>query len=740
MTNSLKPNPRNMISPLALMAGLLSYQPAFAQEAVVIEDGQTVTETVVLDGDGDSLTIEAGGTLDVDLADGVDSSGAGVVVTNDGDIVITALGIDEITQNGSNGIFSDGDDATNTNAGTITNDARDGDGILSLGDNATNTNSGTITTAGSQSGGIFTRGDNAVNINSGNITTLGEESDGILSVGAGATNTNSGNISTTGEDSDGILSFGNDTTNTNSGTFTSTGFGSGGIFARGTNVVNTNTGSITTFGDEADGILSVDGGATNTNTGSVQTAGSEADGIQTFAANTTSINSGSIVTTGAASFGINADGANGTVINSGTIETSGAGSHGVEISGSGSTLTNTGLISATGEGSSAVLGGFGAQTVTLGEGSVIIGAFDLGGGSIGGPSTDDTVNFENSGAGVSSVLTFENVEILNISGDDRPLFFFPDTGINLGGGSTDVITVVDPTGFSVLGDATSLLADTAQRTLQQQATSGTWASVFGASRSRDDDGVTLAYDTGLAGVMAGYETGLGGNRFGFVGGLSAGETETDIDATEITSTSLFGGAYLASTLGAFDLTSSLLLGVEQHDSARTVVDNLAGVETADAEIDSSFVSAALQVSGAGFTLGGVQLRPSASANYTFASYDGYTEDGTTNANLQVDSRTVQSLNARAQLETVSMFDGVETAFRFGIDGRASDADDVTLTLNGQNQSFAETDADAVIGGFLGARAVFSQTDALRVTGDAEYGFGEGGEDTVSAGLNVSFNF
>ncbi|MEO0930969.1 MAG: autotransporter outer membrane beta-barrel domain-containing protein, partial [Pseudomonadota bacterium] len=336
-------------------------------------------------------------------------------------------------------------------------------------------------------------------------------------------------------------------------------------------------------------------------------------------------------------------------------------------------------------------------------------------------------------------LTLQGVDVLNISGDDRPLFLFPRTNDDIFGG-TRAFSVVDPTGFSVLGDATSLLTDSAQRTLQQQATSGTWASVFGASRSRDDDGVTLAYDTGLAGVMAGYETGLGGNRFGFVGGLSAGETETDIDATEITSTSLFGGAYLASTLGAFDLTSSLLLGVEQHDSARTVVDNLAGVETADAEIDSSFVSAALQVSGAGFTLGGVQLRPSASANYTFASYDGYTEDGTTNANLEVDSRTVQSLNARAQLETVSMFDGVETAFRFGIDGRASDADDVTLTLNGQNQSFAETDADAVIGGFLGARAVFSQTDALRVTGDAEYGFGEGGENTVSAGLNVSFNF
>ena len=671
MKYSPTPQSRALISPVALMAGFLSYQPAYAQESVVIQNGQTETEKVILDEDGDSLTIEAGGTLTVDGDDGALATGNDVVVTNDGTINVNGF-----------------------NAG----------GIFSSGDNGVNTNNGTIVTQAGDAG----------------------EGDGIVSTGDNATNTNTGSIVTDGQDSDGIFSIGDDAANTNSGTFTSTGFGSGGIFTRGNNAVNTNSGSITTQGGESDGLLSVGTGAINTNSGSIQTAGLDSDGILSIGSNTTNSNSGHIVTTGDQASGIDSRGTNDVNFNSGTIITSGTGSHGVEMSGANATLTNTGFISAMDDSSAAILGGAGSQTVNLGEGSLIIGGFDLGGGS-------DTVNFENSGAGVSSVLTLENVETLNISGDDRPVFVAGDVD--------DVITTVYTTGFSVLGDATALLADSAQRTLHQQSgTSGTWASVFGASRGRDDDGRTLAYDTGGAGLMAGYETDLGANRLGVVGGVSAGKTATDIDATEISSTSMFGGAYLGRALGGFELTSSLLLGIERHESDRLVADNLAGFETADGDIDSSFVSAGVQAVGRDFTLGALALRPSVSATYTFASYDGYTETGTTSANLEVDSRTTQSLNARAQLETISMVGAVETAFRFGIDGRATDADDITITLNDASQSFAETDSDAVLGGFLGARAVFLETDALQMTGDAEYGFGEGGEDTVSAGLNISFTF
>lgn len=658
---------RVLISPLALLAGLASYAPAHAQEAVLIQNGDIRTEKVELDGDGDSLSIENGGTLNVDGDDGVLATGADVVVTNDGLIDV----------NGFN------------------------------------------------AGGIFSSGANGVNTNNGTIVTAGGEGDGIVSTGPNATNTNTGTISTDGIDADGILSFNAGATNTNTGTITTKQFGSGGLFSRGANTTNTNSGKIITEGSESDGLLSTGTASANINTGSVMTSGFDSDGIFSIGTDATNINKGDIVTTGDLASGIFSSGANAVNVNSGSIKTSGAQSHAVVLEGTNASLNNTGLLWATGTDSLAVIGGSGTQTVTLGEGSVVIGGFDLGGGA-------DTVNFENAGAGVSAVLKLENVETLNITGDDRPIFVTEN--------GDDVITLVDPTGFSVLGDATSLLAENAHRTLQQQATSGTWASAFGANRSRDDDGATLAYDTGFAGIMAGYETDLGANRFGFVGGVSLGQTSTEIDATEIATESVFGGAYLKTALGAFDLTTSLLAGVEQHESDRIVADNLAGFETANATIDGSFVSAGAQVAGTAFTFGALSLRPSFSAAYTLASYDRYTEEGTTNANLEVESRTTQSLNARAQLESVSQVDGIETAFRFGIKGRATDADDIAVTLNDVSQSFTETDTDAVLGGFVGARAVFSESDAMRVTGDVEYGFADGGEDTVAAGLQVSFRF
>lgn len=671
MTFTISPKRRSTlraVSLVALMLGLVSYQPAFAQEAVVILNGETQTETVVLDEDGDSLTINAGGAIAVEDEDGVSSVADDVTVTNDGKI--TATGFD--------------------------------------------------------AGGIISRGENAINTNNGSITTTGGQGDGIVSTAGTATNTNTGTISTDGLDADGILSFGPDAVNTNSGTIDTVQNGSGGIFSRGANTTNTNSGNFTSQGAESDGIVSVGANSVNTNSGSMQTAGFDSDGIFSIGRNAQNINAGDIVTTGEAASGIFSSGSNALNTNSGTIKTSGLAAHGIVVSGGGSTLTNTGLVSAIGENSNAIQGGSGSQTVNLGEGSLIIGRFDLGSGS-------DTVNFDNSGAGLSAVITLERVETVNIIGDDRPLFFTDDW--------SDVITVVDTTGFSVLNDATGLLADTAQRTVGQQAGGdGAWASLVGASRGRDDDGTTLAYRSGFAGVMAGYETGLGGSRLGFVGGVSTGETATDIASVEITSQSVFGGAYLGTSLGSIDLTSSLLAGIESHDSDRLVADNVAGFETATATIDSSFVSAGLQAKGGGFSLGGTQFVPSASANYTFASYEGYSETGTTNANLDVGSRTAQSLNGRVQLETLSTMGALETAFRFGIDGRVTDAEDVTITLGDDTQSFAETDSDTTFGGFLGARAVFAQTDAMQVSGDVEFGFGQEGENAVTGGLNVSFSF
>ncbi|MEJ8561675.1 hypothetical protein QTO30_10900 [Yoonia sp. GPGPB17] len=101
---------RSAVSPIALMLGLLACQPAIAQE--VIADGDVVTETIVLDESGDSLTIEEGGTLDVADADGVDASGDDVEVLNQGTL--------QTTGTNAAGVNSSGADADITNEGTLT--------------------------------------------------------------------------------------------------------------------------------------------------------------------------------------------------------------------------------------------------------------------------------------------------------------------------------------------------------------------------------------------------------------------------------------------------------------------------------------------------------------------------------------------------------------------------------------------------------------------------------------------
>ncbi|MFQ1699766.1 beta strand repeat-containing protein [Loktanella agnita] len=705
------------VSQVAMLLGVLSYQPACAQQAIVIQNGEEVTDTVELNNDGDSLTLEQGGALTVSAARGVNSTGNDIAVVNDG--AISTTGDDAA------GFYSQGNNATNSNSGSITTEGVEADGFYSQGDNTTNSNSGTISTTGGSAVGIRSEGADATNSNSGSITTTGGTAYGFHShQGTNTTNSNSGSITTTNNFAHGLYSEGDKATNSNSGTISTTGRGADGIRSVGINTTNINSGTITVT---TMGIVSFGTNATNSNSGTIITKLGRAYGIHSRESDTTNSNSGTITTEGRDSYGIYSQGDNTTNSNSGTIRTRGQRAHAVALQGNNGSLTNTGVLSATGEDALAVRGGSGAQTVNLGKGSVIIGAIDLGDGS-------DTVNFDNSAAGASSMLRLMNVETISISGNDRPVFVIND-------GSAKVIMAIDATGFAALRDASALAADSAHRSIPPQGDqTGAWVSLFGGARNRGDDGPTLAYGHDYAGLMAGYRTDLGAKRMGFVGGMSTGTIATDIDTADIATESAFAGTYLGTSLGAAQITASLLAGIERHDSDRVVINSIAGTEVANATIDGRFVSAGMQVTGGGgLTLGTLQMQPSVSAAYTVVSYDDYTETGTTNANLAVDSRTASTLSARAQLETVARIGGLETGYRLGLNSRVSGGDDVTITLDGVSQSF-DVDSDPVLGGFIGARAIYVQNDRLRLTGDVEYGIADGEEDTLSAALNVSVTF
>ncbi|MDX8348354.1 autotransporter domain-containing protein [Cognatiyoonia sp. IB215446] len=653
-----KTHPISQVSALALAIGFTTFSPALAQEAIIIANGEIVTDQQLLDQDGDSLTVDAGGTLDVGddsavivnandavvendgtinaLTDAVDASGDNLTLTNDGEIIAA----------GDDGFDIDGIGAEITNNGLIT---AGNDGIFSNGLDANIVNTGTIDAADE---GIDSEGDNARIVNTGSITT--DEGDAIETEGTGIVIENSGTL-IVANDADGIDVGGSDTVVTNSGT-----------------------------------IEAADSG--------IET--------QDDAANVLITNTGRIVI---------ADGSDGAAI---------------EMNGDNGQLINTGLLSSD---DVAIEGGSGTQSVTLGAGSQIIGEIDLGGG-------DDVLAIEEGSA--SAVLAISGVETLNLA-DDLVAFE-----------TVSGVVTIDTTGVSVLNEAVGTLAQDVQTQIAgrfstapdlttrgpQAGTSGAWASVIGQSRNVGDDGAALAYDHDFAGLLAGYDRDFGGTRFGFVGGVAQGEIATDEASQDIETESVFAGVYANRQVGAFDLTGSVLAGAETHESERLVIDALEGEETATASFDSRFVSASVNATARSFTLGDVAVIPSVQATYTAAEFDGYTEEGTTNANLEVGSRNAQTLSGRAQLATYVAMGALQTELRAGIDARASFEDDISLTLNGTTLDVEASDSDRLIGGFFGAQSQLFTTGGLNVTGDVEYQFGERETDALSAALTVSFSF
>ncbi|PJI84984.1 hypothetical protein BC777_2978 [Yoonia maricola] len=659
------------VSWTALIIATLSYQPATAQQAIVVADGETVTETVTLDEDGSTLLVEEGGTI---AADG----------------------------NDDNGVVSNGDNVTITIDGTILTDTSNGDGIEAFGDGVTITNNGNIELDGFVATGIQSEGDDATITNNGTITA---QYDGIRSLGDNGVVFNNGQI-------------------------VSTDFASDGIDAGGENSVATNgvDGVIITEDSSSQGIKTSGDFAAAINHGTIVTESTTSEGILITGQQSEAINTGSITTQDNDSNGIQATGAQSTVMNSGTVTTFGARADAVMLDAEGVTLTNNGLLSATGANSNAIAGSEGAQTVTLGATSQIIGTIDLGEG-------EDTLNIE--AAGTSGVMTILGVETLNV--DDRAVL---NVVTEIDGETNSAIHIIDVTGASLVNDISDAIASDAHRTLQANAgIDGAWASIFGAARTRGNDGSTFAHDHSFAGLLAGYETTLSGYRTGIVAGVAASEMTTETDTTQIDSESAFGGLYLGMSRGGIDLTASLLAGQDRHETERGLFDSTTGTfETATGSFDSNFVSAGLTVAGQAFDLGGLNVKPSGMASYTVNAIDGYTETGTTQSNLTFDDRIAQTLSMRGQLETFTNLGPADISFRAGIDGRFSDEDDIGISIGADSASFAATNSTSFLGGFVGARTTFAQSDSLTLAGDVEYGFADGQESTVAASLNVSFSF
>ena len=771
--------------PLATLLASLTLSATAQATSFVISDGQTETTTQTLDGDNETGVVESGGTLSTDPT-AVNVTGAAVTVTNSGNISTTGAYAHGIHSTGINssitssgiintaggyayGIYST-ETADITNSGSISTTADDANGIGSVGTDASITSSGSISTAGDDAHAIVSSGGSASISNSGRISTAGDRAWGIWSLGANASITNIGSISTVQSHADGIRSTNGAATITNSGSISTKGFLADGIYSNKANASITNSGSISTTGVHAYGINSGDVSASNasiTNSGSISTGGDYARGISSVATDASITNSGSISTTGLSAYGINSQGFNASITHSGSISTTGNSAHGIwstgtnaiithsgSISTSGNTahgiwstgtnaiITHSGSIAVTGANSYAILGTGGTQTLNILSGSRILGRIDLG-------ADADVANIY--GSSGSAVLTIENTETINVLMDNAVLV------------NGDTVVVVDPTGESNSANALNAMTSGAhqvvsqrmQRTpapkpvqlaslaltpgmLSQERSPVLWGQLFGYSGERGAQGAMQASEHDYQGLVVGYERDLARNRIGLLVGAASSDSKSSSQARD--TDSVFLGAYGHRSLGKAQLTASLLLGWEEHDSQRQVVDNLNGIETARSRTDSLFISPSLTL-GSTYTIRpDLELRPSATLGYSVGRYDGYTETGTTQANLTVGSRSVDVTSSRLQLEGAKRFPIGEINLRAGVQSRHSNADDIKASLAGSNFQYSAASDDKVSGSFIGAGVSLSLANKLELVADVEAGEMSGDEEYLSGQVTLQYRF
>jgi hypothetical protein len=697
-------NKTSAISVLTLVVVLVSTTCAFA---------------IVCPGPGGDFTVSSGTTVGQQTLDGGDTG------------TIEQGGAIETTGDNSYGVITNCDNNTVNNSGSISTMGDDAYGIwLEGGTGNIATNSGSISTMGSDAYGIFVDGGTGNTANNfGSISTMGNNANGILlNGGIGNTANNSGSISTMGNNAYGIwLNGGTGNTANNFGSISTMGSDAYGIrMGPGTGNIATNSGSISTMGSDAYGIL-LQGGTGNiaTNSGSISTMGNSANGIWW---------------TG---------GTGNTVNNFGSISTMGNNANGILLSGGlvDSTINNYGGIIATGSGSLAILDTNGINnTLNIYPGSQIVGGIVF-------QQTGDVINIFGTGygAGSSSTLMFAGTPTVNLMGNNMVC----------GGG---VCTVIDPTGPSVNGAALGMMMSGVHNVLvgrggppnppQVASTqiqpgmmpsaddSQIWFSGFGSHRERDTDGSVLAYDHDYYGGVGGYEMELGrSSRIGFLAGYAFTDLATDFQSLYTNTHSGFIGTYGQVRFGSFNLDGSLIGGYEQNDNNRIVVDNINGFELAEADYDSFFISPSITLSSQYKVHQNIVLRPSATATYSIAWYDDYTETGTTQSNLTIDDRTAQAVVTKLQMVAAYVFgNGSEVGLLAGGRFRYTINDDVNATLAGTSFRYASSGDDTHFEALVGAHARVSVTNNLNLTINGQYALSDGIETTIYGQAGVEFIF
>ena len=477
------------------------------------------------------------------------------------------------------------------------------------------------------------------------------------------------------------------------------------------------------------------------------------------------------------------------VINSGAIS---AGNDGI-LAITSANVTNSGTISAVNNGISATIsanvinsgtisGGVAAllfagnpDTLTLLPGSMIIGAINLGGGG-------DTVNFH----GGNHNLTFDTLAGATVTGttpfavlgnraaavDPTPFAMTDRNLMDFSRSVSSAIPMIDeqsamtgaPLAFSGVDDgANSRIADAfasipglsayasdaatfKNPTNLYRDGSALWARGFAGQRVQQaNDPLLHTLNQFYGGMMGGDWQAQADLRLGAFLGGGATRSTVDYNYGDTRTAIVFGGAFARYLWGASFLQVVAQGGYSRTDSSRNINNNLLanGLEIAKASYDGWYISPEATY-GVNYGLGSLagtsyMLTPSLKLRYLYASFDGYTESGTT-APLTVGNRTVNDFEERGQLKLASthIFKPTEvimTSIYGGVLGvQRAGSTTIDATLLGQAIPFATPGKDDVWGGFGGAGlewrtgrvVLYASTEYLALSDDSSVVSGQGG--------------
>ena len=260
------------VLPTAIVAvGSIGASSALAVD-IVIEDGQIAGITQTLESVGDTLTVEAGGT----------------VSTVDGAVVM------------------DADSQVLNNRGLI--EAADGDAVTINGDGSTVNNDGTIQTYGYAAYGLYSTGTFTTIANEGDIFTFGECGYGVYTTAGDFVFINNGTVATfADENSYGVYAEdADDVVITNNGLIETRGTDAYGIYVYGSHAVITNNGILRTSGEDGIGVYvyddSEDSRTMLLNYGRIEATGEGAQAVYANAAGMAVASSGTVISKDAEAF------------------------------------------------------------------------------------------------------------------------------------------------------------------------------------------------------------------------------------------------------------------------------------------------------------------------------------------------------------------------------------------------------------------------------------------------------